>query len=107
MKRMASVIRVKPEKLELYKIMHQNCWPQVKKTLSECGYSHYSVFLKDDLLFSYFEYTGTDYKADMKKMGEDPVTQLWWSICRPCCEPLPTRAEGEWGALMEEVFHLD
>ena len=107
MRRMASVIKVKPDKLELYKIMHANVWPQVCKTLSECGYSNYTVFLKDDYLFSYFEYTGEDYQADMKRMGEDPVTQKWWAICRPCCEPLPTRKEGEWGALMEEVFHLD
>ena len=52
--------------------------------------------LKDDFLFSFFEYTGKDYKADMEKMAADPVTQKSWEICKPCQEPLPTRAEGEW-----------
>lgn len=41
-------------------------------------------------------------KADMAKTAEDPMTQLWRSIVRPCCEPLPTRKEGEWGAPVEE-----
>ena len=26
---------------------------------------------------------------------------------RPCQEPLPARKEGEWWAIMEEVFHCD
>ena len=107
MKRMASVIKIKPEKIEVYKQLHANAWPQVCKTLSECNYTNYSIFLKDDMLFSYFEYTGEDWEKDFEKMGQCPVTQAWWSVCRPCCEPLPTRAEGEWGAKMEMVFHLD
>jgi hypothetical protein len=28
-------------------------------------------------------------------------------VCRACHEPLKTRAEGEWWADMEEVFHCD
>ncbi|MCK5527758.1 MAG: L-rhamnose mutarotase, partial [Candidatus Latescibacteria bacterium] len=33
--------------------------------------------------------------------------QKWWDVCKPCMEPLETRAEGEWWAEMEEVFHTD
>ena len=53
------------------------------------------------------EYHGTDFAADMAKMAADPKTQEWWAVCMPCQEPLETRAEGEWWARMEEVFHLD
>ena len=35
------------------------------------------------------------------------TTQKWWAVCKPCQEPLPNRAEGEWWADMEEVFHTD
>jgi L-rhamnose mutarotase len=28
-------------------------------------------------------------------------------VCKPCLEPLQTRAEGEFWAEMEEVFHCD
>jgi hypothetical protein len=37
----------------------------------------------------------------------DPTTQRWWVVCKPCQEPLSNRAEGEWWAGMEEVFHCD
>ena len=40
-------------------------------------------------------------------MAADPTTQRWWAECIPCQEGLPDRAEGEWWAGMEEVFHCD
>jgi L-rhamnose mutarotase len=43
----------------------------------------------------------------MAKMAADPMTQKWWDVCMPCQEPLPDKAEGEWWADMEEVFHID
>lgn len=62
---------------------------------------------KDGYLFSYFEYTGGDFGADMAKMAAHPKTQEWWAIMKPMQEPLETRKDGEWWAEMEEVFHLD
>ena len=43
----------------------------------------------------------------MTKMAADPKTQEWWSIMMPMQRPVENRAEGEWWANMEEVFHLD
>ena len=40
-------------------------------------------------------------------MAADPRTQEWWKITDPCQEPLPDRAEGDWWAAAEEVFHVD
>jgi L-rhamnose mutarotase len=107
MQRYGSVIKVKPEKLEEYKQLHAAAWPDVLKMIAACNIRNYSIYLKDDFLFSYFEYTGTDFAADMAKMAADPVTQAWWKLTDPCQEPLPTRKEGEWWASMEEVFHTD
>jgi L-rhamnose mutarotase len=107
LKRYGSVIKVKLEKLEEYKRLHANAWPDVIKMIKECNMTNYTIFYKDGYLFSYFEYTGKDYKADMEKMAADPITQKWWSLCEPCQEPLETRADGEWWAVMEEVFHVD
>jgi L-rhamnose mutarotase len=59
------------------------------------------------LLFSYFEYHGANYDADMARMAADPKTQEWWEIMRPMQRPLETRGKGEWWASMEEVFHVD
>jgi L-rhamnose mutarotase len=75
--------------------------------IRECNIRNYSIYLKDGYLFAYFEYHGNDFDADMAKMALDPTTQEWWDIMMPMQEPLPTRAEGEWWANMEEVFHTD
>ena len=107
MKRYGMVIKVRPEKLEEYKRLHAKVWPAVLRTISECNVRNYSIYHKDGYLFSYFEYHGGDFGADMAKMAADPVTQEWWAVCEPCQEPLPTRAPGEWWANMEEVFHTD
>jgi len=106
-KRYGSVLKVKPGKLEEYKRLHTAVWPQILAMIKACNIRNYSIYYKDGYLFSYFEYVGSDYAADMNKMAEDPMTQKWWAVCKPCQEPLPTRAEGEWWANMEEVFHLD
>ena len=107
MKRYGHVIKVRPEKLEEYKRLHAATWPGVLKTITECNIRNYSIFYKDGYLFSYYEYVGEDYEADMAKMAADPVTQEWWKHTAPCQEPLETRKPGEWWAEMEEVFHHD
>lgn len=107
MTRYGSVIKVRPEKLEEYKRLHAEPWPGVLKMISECNIRNYSIYFKDGYLFSYFEYTGDDFSADMAKMARDPETQSWWKLTDPCQEPLATRQPGEWWASMEEVFHTD
>ena len=107
MKRYGSVIGVKPESIEEYKRHHAAAWPEILEMLRLCNIHNYSIFLKDDLLFGYWEYTGTDFDADTAKMAADPKTQEWWKVVGPLQRPLETRAPGEWWASMEEVFHLD
>lgn len=107
MKRYGSVIKVRQEKLDEYKKLHSNVWPDVLKMIKECNIENYSIYYKDGYLFSYYEYTGNDYEKDMAKMATDPVTIKWWDYCKPCQQPLETREEGEWWADMEEVFHQD
>jgi L-rhamnose mutarotase len=107
MKRYGMLIRVKPEKFEEYRKLHAAVWPEVLDMIKQCNISNYSIYHKDGFLFGYFEYSGIDFEADMAKMAADPVTQKWWGICKPCQEPLESRAKGEWWAAMEEVFHMD
>ncbi|HIG48297.1 MAG TPA: L-rhamnose mutarotase [candidate division Zixibacteria bacterium] len=107
MQRYGMVLKVKPEKIEKYKEYHADIWSGVADIINECNIRNYSIYLKDDYLFSYFEYIGEDFKADMDKMAADPTTQKWWDIMMPMQDPLPTRKEGEWWADMEEVFHQE
>ena len=107
MKRFGQIIRVRPEFEREYIKYHAEVWPEVLQTIRHCNIRNYSIFHKDHVLYAYFEYTGNDFEADMKKMAADPKTQEWWKIMEPMQDPIPTRAPGEWWAKMEEVFHTD
>lgn len=106
-KRFGQVIGLRPEVQLDYIRYHARVWPEVLKTIQKCNIRNYTIFLKDNTLFAYFEYVGKDFDADMRKMAADPKTQEWWAIMKPMQQPVPTRAEDEWWANMKEVFHAD
>ena len=109
MQRMGMCIGLKAGKVDEYKRLHAAVWPGVLAKISDCNIQNYSIFLKEpeNILFGYWEYHGIDFTADAAKMAADSTTQEWWAVCMPCQEPFPTRREGEWWAMMEEVFHHD
>jgi L-rhamnose mutarotase len=84
----------------------------VNRQIRECNIQNFSIYLTQFpdgqyYLFSYFEYTGDDFQADMAKMAADPTTQAWWKETDPCQLPLANRPEGQWWKPMDEVYHLD
>jgi L-rhamnose mutarotase len=107
MKRIASVIGLPPENVEEYKRLHAEVWPAVQARLSASNVTNYSIYRYGDLLFSYLEYVGDDFDADMAAMAADEATKRWWAVCEPLQRPLDDRAEGEWWHEVPEVFHLD
>ncbi len=106
-KRYGWVIQIKPEKLDLYKELHANPWPGVLEQITKSNIRNYSIYLKDNYLFGYYEYVGDDFEGDMALVAKDSTTLEWWKMTDPCQVPLETRADGEWWASMEEVFHHD
>jgi len=111
-KRYTWVTGLKPEKAEYYKQLHAHPWPSVNKMIKKCHIRNYSIYLKEIdgklYLFSYLEYSGKDFEADMKKMAADPETQRWWKETDPCQLPLPDAAlKGKIWSDAEEVYHLD
>ncbi len=107
MKRYGMVIGLNPEHIDEYKRLHAAVWPGVLQKIAECNIRNYSIFLRDNTLFSYLEYLGNDFTADMAKMAADPVTQEWWRATDPCQHPVASAREGEWWSPLEEVFHVD
>jgi len=105
--RIGSVLRLPEENYQKYKELHAAVWPEVIEQIRLSNIRNYSIYHKDGFLFSYFEYTGTDFEADMAEMAKDPVTQEWWKVCGPLQQPLETRKPGEWWAEMEELFHFE
>jgi L-rhamnose mutarotase len=112
MKRYGSVIGVRKEKLARYRKLHAAVWPGVLKMIKKCNIRNFSIYMRKlpggkHYLFSYFEYTGNNFAADMARMAADRTTREWWAVCGPCQVPLKDRKSGEWWAGMDEVFHAD
>ena len=107
MKRFGQIIRIKPEGADDYIKHHAAVWPGVLSKIKECNISNYSIFIKDLIMFAYFEYDGNNFERDMEKMASHEETQKWWSIVKPLMDPIESRNEGEFWANMVEIFHLD
>ena len=107
MQRHAQIVHLRPEAEAAYKEYHRAVWPEVLARITACNIRNYSIFLRDGVLFSYFEYVGTDFAADMALMAADAKTQEWWTIMNPMQKPFDDCPEGEWWTPMPEVFHVD
>jgi L-rhamnose mutarotase len=106
-RRIASVIGLAPENRARCEELHRDVWPGVLERLRQSHVSNYSIYRHDDLLFSYFEYTGDDYEADSAAIAADATTKEWWAITDPLQRPLEGRAAGERWKELPGVFHLD
>ena len=110
--RYGTVVGVKAGMMARYKELHAAASPEVLAIIKRNYIQNYSIYLRQladgrHYLFSYFEYVGDDFTADMARIAAEPVTQRWWAECVPCLELLPDRAPGEIWSPLEEVFHLD
>jgi len=106
LKRHGSLIRLKPEYEERYIILHRHTFPGVLERIRNSNIRNYSIYLRDGMLFSFYEYIGTDFSDDMEQIGADTVTRDWWKLTDPMQVPLETRKEGEWWAEMTELLRL-
>ena len=105
-KRIGSVIGVKPDQIAEYERVHAEVWPGVLATLKRANVTKFSIFRHENMLFSYMEYSGSDYEADMAMIAADPITQDWWKVTAPMQNPVPQKSESEWWHQIPEVFHL-
>jgi len=106
-KRVGMVIGIKPDKISAYETLHAASNAGVRDLLTKYHMHNFSIFIHqlDDgkyYLFGYYEYTGTDYDADMAKLSAEPRNQKWLSVTDPMQAPL--RGEKSW-AKMQEVYH--
>jgi L-rhamnose mutarotase len=58
-------------------------WPEVLSKITECSIENYSIFFKDNMLFSYFEYYGVNAEDDWTEMAAGPKSQEWWAVMMP------------------------
>lgn len=107
MHRHAFVVDVVPALRAEYLRLHSAVWPQVEAALSAHHVTNYSIFILEDTLFGYYEYTGDDYEADMAALDDDLVSREWLTHTDPCQTPFgrDARPDDRWREL-GEVWHL-
>lgn len=103
--RYGQIIRLRPGSISEYEALHAAVWPEVLEQIKQAGLRNYSIFRDGRQLFSYFEYTGNDFEADMATLDAHPVVHRWHEVCMNLQEPLDDRTPGEWWKRMAEVFH--
>jgi L-rhamnose mutarotase len=105
--RIGMVIGIKADQINAYEALHAASNPGVRDLLEKYHMHNFSIYMSQlddgkDYLFGYYEYTGTDYKADMEKLGAEPRNQKWLAVTGPMQVPLP--GVQSW-AMMKEVYH--
>lgn len=107
MERFALVIQLQEHAVSEYEQLHAKVWPKVLERIENSNIRNYSIYRYGNLLFSYYEYVGTDLASDMAKMAEDSDTQSWWKLTDPLQNRVPEASGGEWWHRLSEVFHTD
>ncbi|MCA0218551.1 MAG: L-rhamnose mutarotase [Actinobacteria bacterium] len=102
------VCRLRLDKRAEYLELHSAVWPGVEAMITECGIRNFTIFVRGDVLFGYYEYVGDDFEADQARMAADPVSQQWWSRTDPCQFGFDDDApDGARWQELDEVWHQD
>jgi len=105
--RFGMAARLRPELRDEYLGLHADAWPDVEAMITTCGIRNFTIFVRGDVIFGYYEYVGEDFEADQAAMAADPATQAWWARTAPCQLPFDDASdEPNWQA-MTEAWHLD
>lgn len=109
MRRFGQVVGIRSECIEEYKRFHASIWPEIEGAIRVAGIANYSIFLRGEQLFGYYEYTGPDdeYACRMEALAAAPRMREWWDRMEAMQVPDPAREPGTWWSDMEEVFHQD
>ncbi|KAI0886100.1 rhamnose mutarotase [Annulohypoxylon maeteangense] len=114
-RRIAQVVKLKPEFVDKYKEVHAAVWPDVLRQIKDCNIQDYSIYhdLSTGILFATFKYVGHDYVGDMERMRGNPKVREWWAMTDGFQESMVPGAESSqsnnpaWWKELEEVFYLE
>ena len=84
MKRFILYARLKPDKVEEYVELHKNAWSEIFEVIAGSNFHNYSIGIRGNELYTYYEYTGCDYDADKAKMDNNPIMKKWHTFTKPC-----------------------
>ena len=105
MQRVCFLLKVRSEKVEEYRVRHQDVWADMRTALSETGWHNYSLFLREDgLLIGYLE--TEDFESARAAMEATEVNARWQAEMGEFFEELDGQAPDAAMRPLTEVFHL-
>ena len=107
MQRIGFLIKVKPDKFEEYKRLHNPIWPELAAALKDAGMRNYSLWLRPDgLEFGYLECD--DWAAVRAKLAENDVHARWQELMRNYLDTDVSATQGGQPIeMLEQVFMLE
>ena len=60
--RLGMTLGVREDKIDEYKRLHANVWPEILDNLTELNFKNFSIYLHKNTLFGYMNITGTILK---------------------------------------------
>ena len=107
MRRVVFQIQIRKDKVEEYKEVHRNVWPEVLVMLTKHGWHRYSLFMnKDAMVFGYFE-TNSDFATCLAGFLSEEVVTRWSESVGDLAETPEGGGAEDVIVELEEVFHLD
>lgn len=104
MKRIGTLMKLKPGCEEAYVRLHDEIWEEVVEAAHRANMRNYTIFRTGDWLFSYYEYIGGDFDADMAAKNALPVSAAWQEATGAFREIVE---DGARVMLLDEIWHHD
>jgi L-rhamnose mutarotase len=105
MQRVGFQFKIRQDRLDDYKELHQEVWPEMLDALREAGWHNYTLFMREDgLVFGYFE-TEESLQAAQDKMAVTEVNSRWQAFMSQFTDDQARPDEGF--IELEEYFHLE
>lgn len=107
MQRVGLLLRVKPDKLEEYKQIHANVWPELLAELRAAGMRNYSLWLgPGGMEFGYLECD--DWQATCDYLAKSEVHSRWQEYMQNYLDsPADAASGGQPVQLLEMTFLMD
>ena len=106
-KRVGMVIKIDSTRIKEYLALHADSAPGVRDLLVKYNLRNFSIFLTqledgNYYEFGYYEYTGSNYEADMAALDAEPRNKEWLKVCDPM--QIPLKGEISWKK-MKQIYY--
>jgi L-rhamnose mutarotase len=105
MERIAQVFTLKEGKRDEYIKNHKTVWPELEQLFRDAGVTRYSIYVWEDILFSYMEVE--NYEAMVEKFNGNELAQKWEEEFAEIIEYPEIDPANGWPVALQEVWNLE